>query len=121
MKNIFAALAFCGLLSACATSHYSTGRDFASANVSQIVKGKTTTAELENLFGEPFAKTPVNETDEKWAYSYTDASTHAQSYIVSMQVTTKGTRKALDLLIRNGVVINYTFTDGPLPGSTPAQ
>jgi len=118
MKKAIVVFALAALLSGCATSHYSTGRDFPSANVSQISKGKTTTSELQSLFGEPFAKSPVNETDEKWVYTYTDASTHAQSYIVTMQVTTKGTQKTLDVLIRNGVVINYTFTNGPLPGSS---
>jgi outer membrane protein assembly factor BamE (lipoprotein component of BamABCDE complex) len=117
MKKTIVVFALAALLSGCATSHYSTGRDFPSANVSQISKGKTTTSELQSLFGEPFAKSPVNETDEKWVYTYTNGSAHAQSYIVTMQVTTTGTQKTLDVLIRNGVVINYTFTDGPLPGS----
>lgn len=121
MKKILAVLAMSACLNGCATSHYTTGRDFPSANVSSIVKGKTTASELQTLFGQPFAKSPVNETDEKWVYTYTNGSTHAQSYVVSMQITTKGVQKTLDVLIRSGVVINYTFTDGPLPGSTPAE
>jgi len=41
----------------CATSTYSVGKPFPSENVSQIVKGKTTSQDLIRLFGEPFTKT----------------------------------------------------------------
>jgi hypothetical protein len=44
----------------------------------------------------------------------------AQSYVVTMKVTTTGTQKTLDVLIRNDVVINYTFSEGPAPGTTTA-
>ncbi len=76
--------------------------------------------ELKSLFGEPYAKSAVSETDEKWIYTYTNGSAHAQSYVVTMKVTTTGTQKTLDVLIRNDVVINYTFSEGPAPGSTTA-
>jgi outer membrane protein assembly factor BamE (lipoprotein component of BamABCDE complex) len=120
MKKLITAICMSVALSGCATSHFTAGQDFPSANVSSITKGKTTTAELRSLFGEPFAKSPVSETDEKWVYTYTNGSAHAQSYIVTMKVTTTGTRKTLDVLIRNDVVINYTFSEGPAPGTTTA-
>ncbi|ARB31801.1 hypothetical protein HX787_00605 [Pseudomonas tolaasii] len=120
MKHVLAAMVVAILLSGCATSHYTSGKDFPSANVSSIVKGKTTANELKALFGEPFAKSPVNETDEKWVYTYVNGSAHAQSYIVTMKVTNTGTQKTLDVLIRDNTVINYTFTEGPSPGSTTA-
>ena len=44
-------------LSGCATSSYSVGKNFASENVAQIVKGKTTSEELIVLLGEPYTKT----------------------------------------------------------------
>lgn len=120
MKKATLALVLALMLNGCATSHYTSGRDFPSANVPSIVKGKTTANDLKTLFGEPFAKSPVNETDEKWVYTYANGSAHAQSYVVTMKVTTTGTQKTLDVLMRNGTVINYTFTDGPAPGSTTA-
>jgi outer membrane protein assembly factor BamE (lipoprotein component of BamABCDE complex) len=120
MKNLFTAVCLSIALSGCATSHFTAGRDFSSANVSSITRGKTTTSELKSLFGEPYAKSPVSETDEKWVYTYTHGSAHAQSYVVTMRVTTTGTQKTLDVLIRNDVVINYTFSEGPAPGSTTA-
>jgi outer membrane protein assembly factor BamE (lipoprotein component of BamABCDE complex) len=120
MKKLIMAIGMCVALSGCATSHFTAGRDFSSANVSSITKGKTTTTELKSMFGEPYAKSAVSETDEKWVYTYTNGSAHAQSYVVTMKVTTTGTQKTLDVLIRNDVVINYTFSEGPAPGTTTA-
>ena len=110
----------CAALGGCATSHFATGRYFSSASVASITKGKTTTAELKSLFGEPYVKSAVSETDEKWIYTYTNGSAHVQSYVAIMKVTTTGTQKILDALIRNDVVINYTFSEGPAPGTTTA-
>lgn len=120
MNKFVAVIGMCFLLGACATSHFSAGRDFSSANVASISKGKTTTAELKALFGEPYTKSAVSETDEKWIYMYTSGSAHAQSYVVTMKVNTTGMQKTLDLLIRNDVVINYTFREGPAPGTNTA-
>ncbi|MFU0837255.1 MAG: Outer membrane protein assembly factor BamE [Pseudomonas fragi] len=114
MKKLIAVMGMCVALGGCATSHYTAGRDFPSASVASITKGKTTTTELKSLFGEPYAKSAVSETDEKWIYTYTNGSAHAQSYVVTMKVTTTGTQKTLDVLIRNDVVINYTFSEAPL-------
>lgn len=120
MNRLIAVVGMCFVLSACATSHYTAGRDFSSASVVNITKGKTTTTELKALFGEPYSKSAVSETDEKWIYTYTSGSAHAQSYVVTMKVTTIGTQKTLDVLIRDDVVINYTFSEGPAPGSSTA-
>jgi len=120
MKKLIAVIGICVALGGCTTSHYTAGRDFPSASVASITKGKTTTSELKSLFGEPYAKSAVSETDEKWIYTYTNGSAHAQSYVVTMKVTTTGTQKTLDVLIRNDVVINYTFSEGPAPGTTTA-
>ncbi|ARB26462.1 hypothetical protein HX787_30650 [Pseudomonas tolaasii] len=120
MKELIAILGMCFALGGCATSNYTAGRDFPSASVASITKGKTTISELKSLFGEPYAKSAVSETDEKWIYTYTYGSAHAQNYVVTMKVTTTGTQKTLDVLIRNDVVINYTFSEGPVPGTTTA-
>lgn len=120
MNKFIAVVGMCFWLGACATSHYTAGRDFSSAGVASITKGKTTTTELKALFGEPYTKSAVSETDEKWIYTYTSGSAHAQSYVVTMKVTTTGTQKTLDVLIRDDVVINYTFSEGHAPGSSTA-
>lgn len=102
-------------LSGCATSSYSVGKNFASENVSQIVKGKTTSEELIMLLGEPYTKTVLSASDEKWIYMHSEGTTKAQSYIVSMNVKTTGTQKMLDVLISEGVVANFAYTEGPHP------
>ncbi|WP_226684830.1 hypothetical protein [Shewanella indica] len=104
-------------LSGCATSSYTVGRDFMSTNISQIVKGKTTSSELVALVGEPYTKTVLSETDEKWIYMYSAGTAKAQSYVFSMDVQTTGTQKTLDVLISEGVVVNYAYTEGALPYS----
>ena len=102
-------------LSGCATSSYSIGKNFSSENVSQIVKGKTTSEEMINLFGEPYSKTVISATDEKWIYMHSEGTAKARSYIVTMDVKTTGTQKMLDVLITDGVVANFTFTEGQNP------
>lgn len=104
-------------LSGCATSSYSVGKNFASENVAQIIKGKTTSEELLVLLGEPYTKTVLSASDEKWIYMHSEGTTKAQSYIVSMDVKTTGTQKMLDVLISNGVVANFAYTEGPHPYS----
>jgi hypothetical protein len=102
-------------LSGCATSSYSVGKSFPSENVSQIVKGKTTSEEMVSLFGEPYTKTVISATDEKWVYMHSEGTAKAQSYIVTMDVKTTGTQKMLDVLITDGVVANFAFTEGQNP------
>lgn len=104
----------------CATSTHSHGRDFSSESVAAIVRGKTTSSEASTLFGQPYQKTLVNETDERWLYLYTTSSATARSYIVKMNVESTLQTKMLTLLIRNGIVLNYTFTDGS-PSTTKIQ
>lgn len=101
-------------LSGCATSTYSVGSDFNGEAVSTIHKGQTTTDDLVKAFGQPFSKTLISENQEKWTYMYSYAQTHAQSLVFSMQVQTVGTRKTLEVLIKNGVVENYTYSSTPL-------
>lgn len=115
---VFAALALSFVMAGCATSNYSVGRDFPSENVSKIVKGKTTAKELVQMFGQPYMKTVISATEERWMYTYSHGSATAQSYVFTMNVQSKGTQKTLDLLLKNGVVENYTFAEGPAPAAT---
>jgi outer membrane protein assembly factor BamE (lipoprotein component of BamABCDE complex) len=104
-------------LSGCATSSYSVGKNFSSENVSKIVKGKTTSEKMVSLFGQPYSKTVISATDEKWIYMHSEGTAKAQSYIVTMDVKTTGTQKMLDVLITDGVVANFAFTEGQNPYS----
>ncbi len=115
VKIITIALLVASTLLGCATSTYTVGNDFASQNVSKIIKGKTTTQELVALFGQPLSKTPVSATDEKWLYHYVSSTSSAQSYVITMDVTSSTFQKTLDVFISNGVVINFTHTQGLNP------
>jgi len=123
MKSIMFVLGLVFLVSVagCATSSYSVGRDFSSQDVSKIVKGKTTSADLVQLFGEPFTKTVISETEEKWIYTHASGTATAQSYVVTMKVESKGNQKTLDVLLKNGIVTNFAFTEGPGPYNAIVQ
>ena len=105
------------VLSGCATSSYSTGRDFDSSLVNQIIKGETTRADLLQMLGQPFSKTVMSENEEKWIYMYSSGTAKAQSYVFTMKVESTGRQKMLDILLRDGIVTNYTYNEGPMPGS----
>ena len=105
------------VLSGCATSSYSTGRDFDSSSVNQIIKGETAKADLLQMLGQPFSKTVISENEEKWIYMYSSGTAKAQSYFFTMKVESTGQQKMLDILLCDGIVTNYTYNEGPMPGS----
>ncbi|WP_445946238.1 hypothetical protein [Shewanella sp.] len=99
-------------LSACTyTSNMNVGTNFSSEQAAKITKGKTTEAELVILLGQPQIKTVINETDVKWIYSYTEGSASAQAF--TMQTTSDFTTHTLDILLRDGVVLNFAETHTP--------
>lgn len=102
-------------LNGCATSSYSVGKNFPSENVSKIIKSKTTSEDMISLFGEPYTKTVISASDEKWIYMYSESKAKAHNYLVTMDIKTTGTQKMLDVLITNGVVANFAFTEGQTP------
>ncbi len=120
MKYLIISITITALLTlfGCATSSYTYGNDFSSKNVSKIEKGKTTTKELVAMFGQPFMKSVISKISEKWVYSYSTGTASAQSHIVTTKVETTGMQNMLDILVENGVVSNYTFTEGPMPNAT---
>lgn len=90
------------------TSEVSYGTPFNSEQVSGIVKGSTTTIELESIFGQPSIKSVLSENEEKWVYSYTGGSASAQAF--TMKTTSDISTHMLDILIRDGKVINFAET-----------
>jgi hypothetical protein len=103
------------LTTGCATTSYSFGKPFSSSNVKKIVKGKTTNTDLVKLFGQPFSKTVISATEEKWIYTHSSGTSTAQSYLVTMDIKTTGTQKTLDILLNKDIVVNFAFTEGPTP------
>jgi len=114
---VFATVFF--LLAGCTfPSAYTVGRDFDSSLVKQIVKGKTTGSELITMFGQPVTKTVLSANEEKWIYSYTSGEAKAKNLIYTIKVESEGKVKTLDVLLRDGVVLNYTYSEGPVTGYT---
>ncbi|MGK2232409.1 outer membrane protein assembly factor BamE domain-containing protein [Colwellia polaris] len=85
------------------------GNQFTSEQVAQIKKNKTTSTELLQIFGEPSIKSVLNETEEKWVYSYTGGTGSVQTF--TMKTTSDMSTHMLDILIRDGVVINFAETN----------
>jgi outer membrane protein assembly factor BamE (lipoprotein component of BamABCDE complex) len=105
----------CACLCGCATSTVTRGKDFDGSKVSQVVKGKTTADEITTMFGSPNSKTPVNADEERWVYSYVTATAHATAFGGSVHSeVTGGHKKILNLYFKNGIVVNFTFEDGPI-------
>ena len=100
------------MLTGCATANYEMGKDFSSSLVTQIKKGETSHSQLLSLLGEPFGKTVISADEEKWSYFYSTTSSHAQSYVVTMDVKTTTHQKMLEVLLKDGVVTNYVFNEG---------
>lgn len=115
MKLALAFLALAPLITGCATSTFTMGRQFPTDNVANIVKGQTTAQEITQMFGEPLTKTVLSDSAENWNYSYYTGSAHAQSYLVSMKVDSQSNQTVLNVVLRDGVVTNYTFTQGAGP------
>lgn len=83
---------------------YSGGRDISAEQAYSIVKGKTTTDQLLLQFGQPSHKMPSADGGERWFYSrYSMGRTSL--------FTAKSQSKSLNIILKNGIVENYTFTE----------
>ena len=89
----------------------SSGVDFPDENVSRIVRGKTTDKEITQMFGEPPSKTVSSETEKRWIYKYASGNATVVRHFTSVETKYKGKLKTLDILFKNGIVTNYTFTE----------
>jgi hypothetical protein len=91
-------------------STYNDGFDFPIENVSQIIIGKTTDNELITMFGGPLEKSEVSENEERWEYSYSSGTKIEESFLTD-EVHSTGHYKTLDILLKNGTVTNFTYTE----------
>ncbi len=105
---------FTVILLNCATKHYSIGKDFDETLIPRIEKNKTTQEELINMFGEPYVKRVLSEYEQKWLYHYESGHLKSRSYVLTTKVETIGSKKSLKILLRDGVVVEYSYTKGEL-------
>ena len=94
------------------TNQYESGSQIAVENVNRIVKGKTTEAELIGMFGQPFSKAVISATEVKWIYTHNAVSASAQAF--TMKTTSSAEMTTLDILLKDGVGVNYAYTKSPL-------
>jgi outer membrane protein assembly factor BamE (lipoprotein component of BamABCDE complex) len=89
-----AALLAAALVSACMT----VGKEFPVAPVARIEVGKTTRADVERMFGEPW-RTGLEDGQRTWTYGH-------------YRYSVFGPAQTRDLVVRfdaSGVVVSYTF------------
>jgi len=100
--------ALCAFLPACMSTNNSSGVPIDAAKVSQIVKGKTTRAELEALLGKPEATVLVGDGRRMLTYSYSEMNMRAGFGGVKGTTRTQSLQVFLD---QNGVVLDYELSD----------
>jgi outer membrane protein assembly factor BamE (lipoprotein component of BamABCDE complex) len=112
-------LGFCLCLCGCAWNHYTEGSVFDASDTNQIVKGKTTTTDLMNMFGTPYSKTPEAGDGEQWFYFYShnlDVAGGVPNLMVEQ--TTKKQQNLTILINKDKVVMDYRLSDGPIVKAT---
>jgi len=97
----------------CASKSITSGREFDVAKIGSIQKGITTSDELAGLLGQPFGKSAQSADEVVWNYMWRKGTATTTRGSDGPVVTSQGEKKTLDVLIRNGVVENYTYKDGP--------
>jgi hypothetical protein len=101
------------LLWGCATAPYTTGGEFSSSVVPRIKKGITTTSQILHWLGEPNNKKPVSATETMWLYAWSRPAANANVVPFGHRtIGTSGYKKTLWLIIRNDVVVSYTYEEG---------
>ena len=103
---------FLAALAGCGTTK-TTGRDFDTSKIHDIKKGVTTSDELVHLLGQPLSKSVESANVAVWEYSWKKTTSRATTSSGDAVITTDGDQKTLAVLIRNGVVVNYTYKDDP--------
>ncbi|EMZ5812248.1 hypothetical protein ACSPJ8_002440 [Klebsiella aerogenes] len=114
MKKLILLIFIGSVLSGCvyrSTAH--SGRDFDETKATQIVPGKTTEADLIKNIGEPMKKEIVGDHEVKWIYEY--VTSNAAVRVFSAKPKVDVTKKTLEVLIRDGVVVNSALSN---PGTT---
>ncbi|HEJ7888738.1 TPA: hypothetical protein SMI07_000732 [Serratia liquefaciens] len=110
MKKVILAVLMASVLSGCVyRSTAEAGKDFDQTKISSIQKGKTTESDLLSSLGEPVKKEVVSAEETKWIYEKVTSTAAVKVFSTKPRIDTK--RKALEVLLKNGVVTNYAFTD----------
>ncbi len=121
MKNItklIFVVVFTVILTSCATSTTKFGTNFTESQITQIIKGKTTSSDLTRIMGTPYMKTLVSENEETWIYLFIESTAKAQGLLFRMNITSNTKQKKLDVLLRDSVVVNFLYNNTPTSTTT---
>jgi hypothetical protein len=97
----------------CATSTSTTGSAFISSVVPRIQKGVTKTSQILHWLGDPYDRKQVSAADTMWLYTWSRPT--ANPNVVPFghrNIGTTGYKKTLWLVIRNDIVVDYTYEEG---------
>jgi outer membrane protein assembly factor BamE (lipoprotein component of BamABCDE complex) len=118
-KSILLLAVLTSLMGCVYKSNIDYGQQFTSEQINQIEKKVTMTSDLLKIFGEPAIKSVISETEEKWVYTYTGGTASAQAF--TMKTTSNISTHILDILITNGVVVNFAETNNVHNMNTSVQ
>lgn len=110
MKKIIMVLCLAISVSGCvfkSTAH--NGRDFDESKATQIVSSKTKESDLLRLLGEPVRKEVVGDHEVKWIYEYVTSNAAVRMFSAKPKVDV--TKKTLEILLRDGVVVNHALSN----------
>ena len=113
IECLFRVLALAALVGCSTSSTKTTGHDFDASRIHDIKKGVTTSDELVHLLGQPLSKSVESANVAVWEYSWKKTTSRATTSSGDAVIITDGDQKTLAVLIRNGVVVNYTYKDDP--------
>jgi outer membrane protein assembly factor BamE (lipoprotein component of BamABCDE complex) len=91
---------------------FNDGFDFPNENVDLIVNGKTTGDEIIEMFGGPLQKIEVSESEEHWRYFYSTGFEIKESGFLTDETQSSRWHKTLVIVLKHGVVTNFTYTEG---------
>lgn len=97
----------------CVSKTIKSGREFDVAKIGNIHKGVTTSDELARLLGQPYSKSVQSAEVVVWNYFWRKGTATTTQGADGPVVTSQGEKRTLDVLIRNGVVMDYNYKDEP--------
>lgn len=97
----------------CASKTIKSGRDFDVAKIASIQKGVTTSDDLARLLGQPYRKSVQSADVVVWNYFWKKGTATTTQGADGPVVTSQGEKRTLEVLIRNGVVVDYNYKDDP--------
>lgn len=114
--RLFVIVTLAGLLAACASAGNERIADLTQNDLrSDIVKGRTTQAQVRELYGDPIKVTYTDSANEAWEYEFSRLQSKPTNFIPYVNLIhsgAEGDKKTLVIFFdQNKVVKQYTMSD----------